>query len=197
MIASVYLNHKGFLHQLSAGFKLLLLLVLCLIPLLGVPLWVLGLMFVGLLVTALTARIPPYWLWKMLRPILVLAAFVFVFHLFYSSWQTGLAFTLRFLIMVLAASMLSATTQSSDLIAALEKAAKPLKRLGINPRVIGLMIALVLQLIPSLLRNWQALQDARKARGASGFSVLLFLPLIILALKQADELAMAMEARGY
>lgn len=197
MIASVYLQRRGFLHELPPILKLFLLLILCVIPLLGIPLWALALMFAGLVATALIAKIPVAWLWKMLRPILLLAVFVFAFHIFYSDWQTGLIFTLRFLIMVLAASMVSATTRSSDLVVAIEKLAQPLKKLGLNPRVLGLMIALVLQLIPSLLRNWQSLQDARKARGASGFSVLLFLPLIILALKQADELAMAMEARGY
>jgi energy-coupling factor transporter transmembrane protein EcfT len=125
----------------------------------------------------------------------------------YAGLQQGFFVVWRFLCLIIAAILLTLTTTPSQMIAAIKYFLKPLKKLRVPVDDIAVMIMLALRLMPILLTEKERVETAQKARGynlrRSGFIVRIkaFLSLTLAVLtgvfRRADELALAMEARGY
>jgi energy-coupling factor transport system permease protein len=97
-------------------------------------------------------------------------------------------------------------TTPQDLTDALEVLLKPLSRIKIPVNESALIISLALRFVPILVSEAHKIRQAQLARGADleGWwlvrikkSVPMVLPLFASALKRADTLALALEARGY
>jgi biotin transport system permease protein len=73
---------------------------------------------------------------------------------------------------------------------------RPLSRLGVNTDAIALVTALTLSAIPLVSANMRAVREAHIARDGHGGVMAWAVPLLVISLKQADELADAMDARG-
>lgn len=115
--------------------------------------------------------------------------------------------TMKIFLMILIVTILTSTTSSIQLTYALEDILNPLRifRLPINEW--STTIALAIRFIPSLLDESNKIMNAQASRGLD-FSngnfkekILsissLIVPLFSIAFRKADELANAMEARGY
>ena len=99
------------------------------------------------------------------------------------------------------------TTLPSDLVGGIERLLRPLSAVGIPSQELAVMIAMALRFMPMLLEEYDRLRMAQMARGAdfsTGSLALrtravtaLAIPLLLSAFRRADELALAMEARGY
>jgi len=119
----------------------------------------------------------------------------------------GAYVTWQFICLLVVAAILTMTTLPSDLVGGIERLLRPLARLGIPSQDIAVMISMALRFIPMLYEEYERLRTAQAARGAdfTTGSILLRLravssfvvPLLLCAFRRADELAMAMEARGY
>ncbi|MBA4423835.1 MAG: hypothetical protein C0390_12190, partial [Syntrophus sp. (in: bacteria)] len=119
----------------------------------------------------------------------------------------GAYVTWQFACLVIVAAILTMTTLPSDLVGGIERLLRPLARVGIPSQDIAVMISMALRFMPMLLEEYERLRMAQMARGAdftTGSFVLriravaLFaVPLLLCAFRRADELALAMEARGY
>ncbi len=115
--------------------------------------------------------------------------------------------TWQFAGLVLGAAVLTMTTPPSDLVGGIERLLRPLSRVGIPSQDLAVMIAMALRFMPMLLEEYDRLRMAQMARGAdftTGSLALrtravaaLAVPLLLSAFRRADELAVAMEARGY
>jgi energy-coupling factor transport system permease protein len=113
----------------------------------------------------------------------------------------------RFLILVVIASILTFTTSSLDLTDALEHLLNPLKKIRIPVHELALMMSIALRFIPTLWEETEKIMNAQLARGANLDSgnifkrltayIPIFVPLFLSSFRRAEELAMAMEARGY
>jgi energy-coupling factor transporter transmembrane protein EcfT len=119
----------------------------------------------------------------------------------------GVYVTWQFAGLVIAAAILTMTTSPSELVGGIERLLRPLARVGVPSQEIAMMISMALRFMPMLLEEYDRLRVAQMARGAD-FTVggvaarmralrLLALPLMLSAFRRADELATAMEARGY
>jgi energy-coupling factor transport system permease protein len=114
---------------------------------------------------------------------------------------------LRFLLLVLMTTMLTLTTTPIEVTDGVESLLGPLKKMRVPVHEFALMMAISLRFIPTLMEETEKIMKAQAARGVdfSGgrFServkaiVSLLVPLFISSFKRADELATAMEARGY
>ncbi|TPW76256.1 energy-coupling factor transporter transmembrane component T family protein [Schumannella soli] len=103
--------------------------------------------------------------------------------------------TVRVVAIVLLAGLLSLTTRSSDVLAALETGLGPLRRLGVDPRRVGLTLSLAITMVPVIAALAQRVREAQRARGVRlGFRAVV--PLLVLALRHADDVADALSARG-
>lgn len=113
----------------------------------------------------------------------------------------------RVLIVVLLSSLLTFTTKPSDINNAIDSLLSPLKVFKINVGVFGMMISITIRFVPTLLMETQKVMNAQASRGVDfkegklkekvNQIISLLVPMFVISFKRADELANAMEARGY
>lgn len=113
---------------------------------------------------------------------------------------------LRLALLILLASLLTLTTSPVNLTAGLESLLSPLKRVRAPVHELAMMMTIALRFVPILLQEAEILIKAQRSRGA-GLSggpagwvkglLPLFVPLFAGALRRAEELAVAMDARCY
>ncbi|MCQ8781173.1 energy-coupling factor transporter transmembrane component T family protein [Mangrovibrevibacter kandeliae] len=196
MIGSLYLPGRSPLHRLPAGLKAAAL------PVFGTVLFlverIVPLAAALALVIALhaLARVPPRLVLRQLRPAAGILLVLFLSQLWLADLSEATVLVLRFVVLILAAALVTLTTRSADLVAALERALRPLGMLGADPRKFGLAIALTLRFIPVLAVVAEEVREAQRARGRDRSILALAVPLIVRTLKLADEVAEAIDARG-
>lgn len=119
----------------------------------------------------------------------------------------GIFQTVRFILLVITAFLLTMTTPPAEIITGLERLSRPLGIIGISSSDLAMMMSLALRFVPTLAGEMKNISDAQLARGASfnpnritgkirAISRLAW-PLAINIFRRCDELADAMEARGY
>ncbi len=152
---------------------------------------------------------------KAARPIVFLVAFTFIFNLI-SIYTTGDVSTalyraiftsIRLIILMMFAIMLPLTTAPLELADGLDSLFRPLESIGFPAHECSMMIGMALRFIPLLMHEADKIMKAQLSRGAkldqgnlfqrimSFFPILI--PLFIIIFRRADEIALAMEARGY
>ena len=99
------------------------------------------------------------------------------------------------------------TTTSVEIMNGIEKVMTPLRFIGIPTLDIALIMSIALQFIPVFYSDFNRIRKAQIARGAdfTGNSLIskikivfpLVIPAFVSAFRRADDLALAMEARGY
>ena len=171
-----------------------------------------------------TSRVPPVAFLGLLRPVAFIVALTVLFQVFFSreggtlfEWgfvevhEGGLRMAfflaLRIMLLVSVAGLLTATTAPVALADGIEDLLSPLKKLRFPAHEVAMMMTIALRFIPTLHEEAQKIARAQAARGAD-FSeggllkrvramLPLLVPLTIGAFRRADELAEAMESRGY
>lgn len=113
----------------------------------------------------------------------------------------------RLMLMIALSLSLTASTKPLDLTGAFEWYMFPLKLVAIPVSVWAMTLSLALRFIPTLLDDVERIMKAQAARGVDfkrgRFSkkvkalTSLIVPLFVSSISRSDELANAMEARGY
>ena len=104
-------------------------------------------------------------------------------------------------------TILTASTKPLDLTLGIEKLLKPFEKIGLPSHIIAMMISIALRFIPTLIEETQRIMNAQASRGVDMengtikekvMAILsLIVPLFVSSFDRADQLANAMEARGY
>lgn len=116
---------------------------------------------------------------------------------FFETPVHGLVVFLRFATLILLAATVTATTEVGDFMEEITRLMMPFERLGlVNAADIGLALGLVLRFVPEISTRYESLREAHAARGLPARPLKMLAPLIILTLKDADMIAMAIDARG-
>lgn len=116
---------------------------------------------------------------------------------FFETPLHGLVVFLRFATLILLAATVTATTEVGDFMEEITRLMMPFERLGlVNAADIGLALGLVLRFVPEISMRYESLREAHAARGLPVRPLRMIAPLIILTLKDADMIAMAIDARG-
>ncbi|WP_243611267.1 energy-coupling factor transporter transmembrane component T family protein [Shimia aestuarii] len=185
------------LHSLSPGPKILVMMAA------GTALFLvesLPLVLGALLLTLALYRLAGLTLGDALVQLRPLAP-IFVIFLALQYWLSGpvlAAFVvLRLAALILLASLVTLTTRASDMIDTITRALALLRPLGVNPAKVGLAISLALRFIPVLGQITTDVREAQKTRGLERSVIATALPVAIRTLKMADDIADAIEARGY
>lgn len=169
------------------------------------------------------SNVPVRFILRGLKPILIFLGITIVLNLFLTPgdpilklWRftitreglvlSGVA-TFRLLLLVMSASLLTLTTSPIRLTDGLERMLRPLEPIGVPAHEIALMMTIALRFIPTLIEEADRIIRAQMARGADfqsgnllkrvGGLIPVMVPLFVAAFRRADELATAMEARGY
>jgi energy-coupling factor transport system permease protein len=185
-----------------------------------------GLLFLAaaLMMLVAVSRIPAGAFLRLLRPVLFIVALTVLFQVFFSregvtilEWgilevhsgglRLGFFLALRILLLVSSAGLLTATTAPVALADGIEDLLSPLKRVRFPAHEVAMMMTIALRFIPTLGEEAEKIKGAQAARGAD-FSeggplrrarsfLPVLIPLTVGAFRRADELADAMESRGY
>lgn len=193
----LYVERQSPIHALHAGFKLTFLVLagtgVFLISNISLLAGGLGLTLLLYLVARLSWQIA----WQQIRPLVLLLAIIFIFQALFDHWTIGVIMVLRFLILILLASLLSLTTRVSAMIDVVEKSLQPFVRFGVNPAKVSLAISLAIRFLPLIAQKFEEVREAQKARGLGGSVVATAVPLIVRTLRMANDTAEALEARSY
>jgi len=121
--------------------------------------------------------------------------------------RQGFSVILNIVLVLILGNVFTLTTSPAAITTALESLIKPLKLLGVPTEDVAVIISVAIQFIPTLLEEAEAIKMAQIARGARFESkklreravsfVPLVVPVFLSAFRRADELSLAMEARGY
>ena len=185
-----------------------------------------GFLLMTMAVGALVAisRIPLAVFLRLLRPVVFIVALTVFFQILFSregatllEWgfieihagglRLGFLLALRILLLVSVAGLLTATTAPVALADGMEDLLSPLKKLQFPAHEFAMMMTIALRFIPTLDEEARKIIAAQSARGAdfgegglirrSRALIPLLVPLTVGAFRRADELAEAMESRGY
>jgi len=122
---------------------------------------------------------------------------------------SGVMLLVRFMGMVSAISLAAFTLKPSETARAFENMVSPLMKLKIPTQDLALMVMITLRFIPLLQQTSRRITRAQTARGADwggrgggiGASVRrvipIIIPLFVNTLKRSENLASAMQSRGY
>jgi energy-coupling factor transport system permease protein len=113
----------------------------------------------------------------------------------------------RLCLLVIVASLLTFTTSPSQLAHGLESLLGPLARVGLPVRELAMVLTIALRFVPVFFEEIEKITRAQRARGADVRTggpwqrargwVSVFVPIFVKAFRRAEELATAMEARGF
>ncbi|MEZ2222261.1 energy-coupling factor transporter transmembrane protein EcfT [Rhizobium sp. RCC_161_2] len=134
---------------------------------------------------------------RRLRPVLLSIAIVALFGLIFNPLHVAVVTVLRLVALVLFAATVTATTSIAAFMDEITALAAPLERLGLLKAAdIGLAVGLVVRFVPEILDRYRAIREAHEARGIRIRIATTLVPLIILTLRDADNIAAAIDARG-
>lgn len=113
----------------------------------------------------------------------------------------------RFVLIIFMSTLLTLTTAPLSLSDAIEYLLRPLKVIKFPAHEVSLMLSIALRFVPTLMDETEKIMNAQRARGVD-FSegnlaqrmkaiVPLLIPLFVSSFNRAEDLATAMEARGY
>jgi biotin transport system permease protein len=194
---TLFVTGSSLLHRLSARVKLIGLAATSIILIVVQSPVLLGTSTFA--AAALYASVGLGWRqsWLRLKPVLLTILIVAVFAFFVNSAEEAAVISLRLTTLVLLAAAVTATTTIGEFIDEITLAARPLEQLGlVRASDIGLAVGLVIRFVPEVLGRYQAIRDAHNARGLKVRPLTVAVPLIILTLKNADDIAAAIDARG-
>ena len=214
----------SFLHRLDTRAKIIpVLLVLILALFTKSYLFYLS-AFAILIAALLQSGINKKILMDRFKPILWLVAFTLVFHLIFSgegskvvfsifsyeltagALHYGVFYSLRLVLFVSIVFLITLTSSPSELADSLAKIMKPLKKIKLPVDDIALILFIAIRFIPVLYEEFKTIKNAQILRGASfGGSLYnrikksssIIIPVFVATAGRADEIAQAIENRGY
>ncbi|KIA63907.1 energy-coupling factor transporter transmembrane component T family protein [Nocardia vulneris] len=193
----LYRPGDSLLHRLPAGAKLLLLIaaIVAATVLLRSPIQV-GLAALAVAGLFALARIP----WRVavaqLRPVVWMLLIIAVFQVLITAPARAVVVCGVLLISVALAALVTLTTRVTDLLDTVTRALGPLRRIGVDPERIGLLLALAIRCVPLLAGIVHEVAEARRARGLQWSMTALATPVLVRALRTADAMGEALAARG-
>ena len=120
---------------------------------------------------------------------------------------TSLIVLLRIIILISLSALLTLSTKPTDLNSGIEGIFAPLKFMKSQISIFAMMISIALRSIPTLINESQRILKAQASRGVDfnegklkekiNQIISLLVPMFVISYKKAEDLAYAMEARGY
>ncbi|MBS4193331.1 energy-coupling factor transporter transmembrane protein EcfT [Bacillus sp. FJAT-49705] len=224
MIFGRYVPAQSIIHRLDPRSKLLMIfLFVCIVFIANNPATYALLVVYTFLMVSLS-KVPFRFIIAGLKPVLWLVLFTMLLHLFLTKegeiifqagWfkiyeeglRQGIFISMRFFLLILMTSILTLTTTPIEITDGLESLLHPLNKVKFPVHELALMMSISLRFIPTLMQETDKIMKAQTARGVDFTSgpikermkaiIPLLIPLFVSSFKRAEELATAMEARGY
>jgi len=219
----MYVPGNSILHRLDPRVKMGATLVLMMIPFAVHGLWGYVALSTFVVTAVLLSGVPLGALLRTLRTVFWIAFLMFFLYLFTTPGEPLLALgsiaitrqgllaavaqIYRLCLLVTVASLLTFTTSPIHLTHGLEAMLSPLERARLPVRELAMVLTIALRFVPTLQEEIDKIAKAQRARGADFRTggplrrarnlVPIFVPIFVSAFRRADELATAMDARGF
>jgi energy-coupling factor transport system permease protein len=224
MIFGRYVPAESLMHRMDPRSKLTLIFLFVCIVFIANNTVTYGILLIYTAIMIILSKISVRFILTGLIPVLWLVLFTLLIHFFFTrggalivdwGWvkiyeegiRQGIFISLRFFLLVLLTSLLTLTTTPIEITDGIEYLLAPLKKVKFPVHELALMMSIALRFIPTLMQETDKIMKAQTARGVEFSSgpikerikaiVPLLIPLFISSFKRAEELAVAMEARGY
>lgn len=192
----LYVPGSSWIHRLGAGWKLLALAAASiLITWSQLPVVAVGALACAVAALAI-ARVPLRATVRTMLPVIVVVLALGLYQWWSRGWQAALVASASLLAVVVLAAVVTATTRSDDLLAAMTRAASPLRHVGLRPQTFALAVSLVLRTIPALIDLGWDVRDAARARGLGRSPRAMLVPFVLRTVARAHTTADALAARG-
>ena len=178
---------------------------------------------IALAIVITLSRVPLSFILRGLKAISVLMVIIALFNLFLTPgtvicrfWvlkitAEGLRMTIhmafRLTYLIVGSSIMTLTTTPNQLTDGLETGLRAFNKIHVPVHEVAMMMSIALRFIPILMDETDKIMRAQEARGADFASggiikkakalVPMLVPLFVSAFRRANDLALAMEARGY
>ncbi|MES2915181.1 MAG: energy-coupling factor transporter transmembrane protein EcfT [Pseudomonadota bacterium] len=133
---------------------------------------------------------------RLLRPLWPFIVIVGLWHLWIRDPSGGAVILMRMVTAVGLANFVTMTTRLSDMLAVIERLARPLAHVGLSPRKLAIAFALVIRFIPVMLDRLEQIGASWRARSPRRPRWRVLVPATLAALDDADRTAEALRARG-
>lgn len=141
------------------------------------------------------------------NPELPLAFSIGKLDVYWDSFTNIAYILLRLIILLSLAMILTSSTRPMDMTYAFEWYMYPMKKIHFPVHEVAMTLSIALRFIPTLLDETNRIIKAQESRGADfkhgsifkrfAAIISLIIPLFVSAIERSEELANAMEARGY
>lgn len=219
-----YLPGNSAIHRADPRTKLMLTVIYMVMVLLTKSFLGFGFVLLYLASALIAAQISPKYIFKSMKPILLIVLFTLVLNLFFYQGETVLfewkfitiyleslyfcaRMCLRIIFLVVGISIVTYTTTPVMLTDGIESLLSPLKVLHFPVHEVAMMMSIALRFIPTFAEETDRITKAQTARGSDFDSkkiterirsfVPILIPLFISAWRRAEDLANAMNARCY
>jgi biotin transport system permease protein len=184
------------LHRLPAGAKLLGLLGagVVVVVLRGPVSSIVLLVGAALLLARSGAGVGPTL--RALRGILLVAAALGAYQVWQQGWPQAVESVGDLLTLVLLATVLTVTTPVDEILDAVTRALRPLRRLGVDADQVALAFALMVRAVPTTIEIADETRDAALARGLQHDPRARLTPMVIRVVAHARATGDALHARG-
>ena len=224
LILGRYLQGDSWIHKLDPRTKLIGTFAFVLVIFLANNWVTYGLLIAYTLIALLLSKIPLGFFWKGIKPLIWVILFTVALQILFTSggdvyFQWGfiqvtsegiinaIFIFLRFVLIISFSTLLTLTTAPLQLTDAIEAVMRPLAVVKFPVHEVALMLSIALRFVPTLMDEAQKIMNAQRARGVDFGEGNLFeqmkaiipilIPLFVSSLNRAEDLATAMEARGY
>lgn len=224
MIIGRFIPGTSVIHKMDPRSKLLFVFLFIIAVFLANNAVSYGVLLAFTALVIALARIRPYFLINGLKPVMFLVVFTLLLHIFFTregavifEWKfikiyeeglrMGIFISIRFLVLVLVTTVLTLTTSPISITDGLETLLGPFKKVKLPVHELALMMSIALRFIPTLMDETDKILKAQLARGSDVSTgtikeriravIPLLVPLFVSAFKRAEDLATAMEVRGY
>ena len=191
-----YVPGTSWMHRAPAGGKLVVLGALLLAVTVWRGWWSTGPAAVALAACTVASGVGVRAVWLQVRPVLWFVALLIPVQLWLSGVQAAALSAAGLLLGVAAAGLVTLTTTTQELLDTLTRALGPLRRVGVDPERVALLLALAVRAVPVLASLAGDVRQARMARGAERSMRAFAVPFVIRAVRHADRLGEALAARG-
>ena len=134
--------------------------------------------------------------WRHLRPILLFIAIIALWHVVTWTLAEGARVILLLITAVALANLVTLTTKLEEMMQVIRWLTQPLRYIGLQSRVLELAIAMVIRFTPVLMQKGTALAEAWRSRSVRRPGWRIVIPLMLLAVDDADHVSDALRARG-
>ncbi|ANU26773.1 energy-coupling factor transporter transmembrane component T family protein [Planococcus versutus] len=224
MIFGRFIPGNSLIHRMDPRAKISFVFVFIAIVFIANSAVTYGILLGFTLLVVFLSKIRLYFLINGLKPVFILLIFTFLLHIFFTregdillnigfikiyeeGLRQGIFISVRFLVLVFITSILTLTTSPISITDGIEVLLGPFKKVKLPVHELALMMSISLRFIPTLMDETGKIMKAQMARGSDIGSgpfkerikavVPLLIPLFVSAFKRAEDLATAMEVRGY